>query len=255
MQLIFGHELGEEDTGLFAGVHGDAAVSVPTFFESFNENRQYNYMFKGSVDLVKGYSFGAGYALNNGSDQVNGPTPVEDVFLMGLLRGDNENYNFPSGGVGSNQTHSFLVPGVEVDVLHIDGQYKGTSFPLTVRAWYGRAEDDFSFTDSTGSRVTRANAVNISKLESEMSFYGSTVAIDIIPKRLYVAGRYVHVSNVSPSHGPDNELERIQAAAGVWVNDRSLVKIEYVRQDEGVDSPGQIGSDWDGVLVEWSITF
>ncbi len=182
--------------------------------------------------------------------------------------------------MGSNQTHSFLVPGVEVDVLHIDAQYNGTSIPLTVRAWYGQAEDEFSFTDAVGNRVTRPNAVNISALESEMSFYGATVVFDFTGKRgageevltghrlladqkvgdpftdgLFGSVRYVKVTNDSPNPGPDDELDRIQVGLAAFLTPRTLIKVEYVRQDEGVNSPGQIGSDWDGVLVEASVFF
>ena len=277
LQVLGSLDLGD---GPVKRLNGDVAVSVPTFFENFSGDRPYNYMVKGSLDFRSGFSVGAGYAFNDGGDQVVGPTPVGNVFTMGLVRGDNENYNFPSGGASSNQTHSFLVPGVEVDVLHIDGQYKGTSVPLTVRAWYGQAEDDFSFTDAMGNRVTRPNAVNISALESEMSFYGATVVFNFTGRSgagnevvrghrsladqkvgdrfadgLFGSVRYVKVTNDSPNSGVDDELERIQIGLAAFMTTRSLIKIEYVSQNEGVNSTGQIGSDWDGVLVEVSVFF
>ena len=252
--------LGIHDIGgdFLKRVNWDATVSVPTFFEDFGQDRGYNFFFKGSLDLPMGYSIGAGYAFNDLSDQVtriNNPRPFGEVQTMGILQGDGENYNFPGSPAGARDTHAGLVPGLKVDVLHIDAQYNGEEIPLYARFWYGQAEDDFSFGDPAGNQTVFSQADQFLNQTSEMQFFGVEASYYILPSKLYGAVRYTLVTNESNNAGPDDELERIQIGGGFWLNDVALLKAEYVRQEEGKDSPGQIGDDWDGFMLEASVVF
>jgi hypothetical protein len=48
---------------------------------------------------------------------------------------------------------------------------------------------------------------------------------------------------------------QLKVLVGYWINDRTLWKVEYVNQDEGVNSGGQIGQGFDGFTSEISVKF
>ena len=78
----------------------------------------------------------------------------------------------------------------------------------------------------------------------------------IIPKKFYVAARYAEAENTSDLiDQTDNQVERLQVSAGYWFNERTLLKFEFVDQEEGVNSGGQIGSGFDGFTSEISVKF
>ena len=53
----------------------------------------------------------------------------------------------------------------------------------------------------------------------------------------------------------DTLLDRIQIGAGWWIADGTLVKAEYMFQNEGNNSPGSIGADWSGFSTEIGVVF
>ncbi|WP_162893693.1 MULTISPECIES: hypothetical protein [Marinobacter] len=252
--VLGSHDIG---SGFLKRVNWDATVTVPTFFEDFGGDRGYDYFFKGSLDLPMGFSVGGGYAFNDLGDQVTGdnPRPFSEVQTMGMVQGDGDNYNFPGSGAGARDTHAGLVPGLEVDVWQIGAQYEGEDIPLYARIWFGRAEDKFSFGDSSGNQTVASQATQFLQQTSEMQFYGTEASYYIMPSKLYGAVRYTLVTNESDNAGPDDELTRTQVGGGYWLNDVALVKAEYVSQQEGANSPGQIGDDWDGFMLEASVVF
>ena len=78
----------------------------------------------------------------------------------------------------------------------------------------------------------------------------------VIPEKLYVAARYAEAENTSDLiEQSDNEVTRLQVSAGYWINDRTLWKVEYVDQEEGTNSGGQIGAGFDGITSEISVKF
>ena len=78
----------------------------------------------------------------------------------------------------------------------------------------------------------------------------------LIPNKFYIAARYSEAENTSDLIAQnDNTVERLQVAAGYWFNDRTLLKFEYVDQDEGANSGGQIGAGFDGFTSEISVKF
>ena len=70
--------------------------------------------------------------------------------------------------------------------------------------------------------------------------------------RWWVAVRYTQVTNESDGIIGDNKMDRYQLGVGLWLAENVLLKGEYVYQGEGAVSPGQIGSDWQGFLIELS---
>ncbi len=73
-----------------------------------------------------------------------------------------------------------------------------------------------------------------------------------VAELFYVAGRYTRVTNESDGIIGDDAMDRYQLGIGFWLSDNVLLKAEYVYQGEGAVSPGQIGSDWQGGLIELS---
>lgn len=71
--------------------------------------------------------------------------------------------------------------------------------------------------------------------------------------KLYVAGRYTNAMNESDGVNDENVLQRIQVAAGYWIRKNTLLKLEFVNQDEEENSGGQIGGGFDGVVTEVSV--
>jgi hypothetical protein len=76
-----------------------------------------------------------------------------------------------------------------------------------------------------------------------------------VAENVYIAGRFTLVRNLSGWAGDENMLMRVQGGLGYRFWDYALIKAEYVNQMEEADSPGQIGADWQGALLELSIVF
>lgn len=251
IQLRATHRL---DLAPIEALNWDVGLTVPTFFEDFGTERGYNVFGRVSVDTTPGLGIGFGWFVNNLGDQV-GERPFGDVQTAEMLFGDGENYNFPASGAGAWDTHSGLLPGLDARVFHVDAEYRPSFWPIILRGWFGHAKDDFSFVDATGAATVRSQAVDFVEEESKERFFGLEGTVYVIPDTLYGAVRYTRVTNETDGAGDDNVLDRIQLGGGWFFAENTLLKAEYVRQMEEEDSPGQIGDDWDGVMVELSTRF
>ena len=103
---------------------------------------------------------------------------------------------------------------------------------------------------------TTYDSNSVIKGESSVEYYVVEAQHYLIPNKFYIAARYSDAENTSDLiEQTDNNVERIQVAAGYWFNDKTLLKLEYVDQDEGANSGGQIGTGFDGMTAEISVKF
>jgi hypothetical protein len=246
-------ETGVQLIGATAPVRFDLSVTSPTFFEDFGPDRGFTIIGKASGAVTDGVSLGAGGLLGTNGGQV-GDRPFGSIQTVGLVVGDGENYNFPGSPANSRDTHMGTIPGLDVRGVHADAQFQRDDVPVLVRAWYGRLWDDYSFVNDTGDFTVASQATGFAEESSEVDFFGGTAAV-ALTEQVYVAGRFTLVRNLSDWAGDENLLTRIQAGLGYRFWDYALVKAEYVNQMEEADSPGQIGADWQGALLELSVVF
>jgi len=239
-QILGEHKLG----GPIESVGWDVLLSSGSFAERFDGDQGDNVTVRGRIAIVGGFKVGVGYST---ADNDNG---ITSSVLLG--DGDNINLQMPNGNQDTRNLHAAVLPGVDYDLAMVDFEYAHDLF--TVRGWYGEGEDSYSFA-STDGRVDRSAGVVNTGTDSEMSGLGVTAQAYVIPKVLYLAGRYTEVTNDSDNVSSDDTLDRTQVGAGLWLSDDSLVKIEYVSQNEEANSGGQIGEDWDGILLELSTKF
>jgi hypothetical protein len=258
VQVIGEHKL---SGGAFNSWGWDVAVTVPTFGENFAPDRGYDLTAKARLETAVGLKLGVGYMQTDAEDQwetnaVGGIADDSSLSTTEALFGDNENYNFPGTSTSARTTHQGLIPGVDATVWMIDAQYQPKWLPDGLfRAWYGRAFDDFRFVTAGGAQTVRAVSTSIARGDSEVQGFGLEGTYYALPSKLYVAGRYTRVSNESDGVSGSPELNRIQVGVGWWLHPSTLVKAEYVQQEEELNSPGQIGSDWDGFTLEISAKF
>ena len=125
-----------------------------------------------------------------------------------------------------------------------------------VHALYGNASDDYSWANGQGSLQT-----DYVEQESEMSFWSIEGKYDLTSSA-YIAVRYQESTNDSEGIETENDATRLQIGAGWWMNDSTLFKIEYVKQEEDQFSGGGAtefgaagGAEWDGIIAEASVTF
>ena len=131
---------------------------------------------------------------------------------------------------------------------------------------FGRSDDDFTFADANGNPVPgisfrnaageREESTNVVEGDSEVEYFIIEGQQYLVPRRFYIAARYAEAENTSDLISQDdNTVERLQVGAGWWLNPRTLWKFEFVDQDEGVNSGGQIGAGFDGFTSEISVKF
>lgn len=99
-----------------------------------------------------------------------------------------------------------------------------------------------------------ATGASIVEEDSQMLFGGATLKLNAT-ETFFVAGRLSYAANNSDwaSDRDDTSLLRIQAGIGVSIFEKGLLKLEFVSQDEGINSPGQVGDNWYGVSTELSV--
>ena len=197
----------------------------------------------------------------------------------GLFAGDGDNYFLASnnrfasnGGNGDGRSsrifHQDLLPGFDAWILQFNASYRADFGPGTLlRAWGGFAQSDFSFVDAAGQQATGGSgqAVGVVEQESSISFFGVGIQQFLVKDKFYLAGRYTQVINTTDDidfvtagdqdAGSDDLLERFQIGAGYFIDERTLLKVEYVNQDEDANSAGNIGNGFDGVVSELSVRF
>jgi len=218
----------------------DAVLATPDFFTDFSDGQGYNMGLRGTVNLESGLSFGAGtFKTNHDQASVAGKAAGSLIAV-----GDGDNYQFASTAVNARATH--------------DVQYKANNF--LVHGLIGQAEDDYSWVgQGTGGSGLTSTAYVAQK--SKMAFWSIEGKYDI-SNDFYVAARYAESENKSAGISGPNEATRLQLGAGYWMNDSTLFKAEYVKQEEdqfsgggATDSSVAGGTEWDGLIVEASVTF
>jgi hypothetical protein len=242
----------------------DAVVSKPSFGTDFSKDSGYNYGLRGTVGLGNGFSLGAGLFVTNAdldctSGTCSDPGGAGIGSLIGV--GDADNYQFGSdsngvSGTPGRGTHFAIVPGISATIWQIDSQYKTDNFKL--HAYYGQAKDDYSWADA-GVAGYRPVSTNFTDQESEVNFMSVKAKYDI-NNEFYVAARYSQSTNESAGISGADSLDRIQIGGGYWIEDKVLLKVEYVKQTEEAFSGGQSTdgtgeAEWDGVLAELSVSF
>ena len=232
----------------------DAVLATPDFFTDFSDGHGYNMGLRGTVNLESGLSFGAGtFKTNHDQASVAGKAAGSLIAV-----GDGDNYQFASTAVNARATHPLIVPGVDAFIWQADVQYKANNF--LVHGLIGQAEDDYSWVGqgTGGSGLTSTSYV---AQKSKMAFWSIEGKYDI-SNDFYVAARYAESENKSAGISGPNEATRLQVGAGYWMNDSTLFKAEYVKQEEdqfsgggATDSSVAGGTEWDGLIVEASVTF
>ncbi|WP_281561514.1 hypothetical protein [Thalassomonas sp. RHCl1] len=237
--------------GNYGDFHWDLGVSSSDFGESFGGDRGLTYLARGSYDFNEYFSLGFGLASSRHGDQVrNGSS---DIIRAGLYQGDGDNYRFRSSDTGGiRNTHAGVIPGLDSTALHIDGQYQTEQ--TTIRLWAGQVKDDFSFADSNGLATVASLSQGFIEQESEMRFIGLEASY-YFTEKFYAASRYVLVENKAEGVRRDEQLSRSQLGIGYFYRDNMLIKAELVNQMEQENSAGQIGDDWQGVMMEMSFIF
>ena len=238
--------------GEYGRFHWDLGISSSDFGESFGGDRGLTYLGRGSYDINEHFSFGFGLASSDHGDQVrNGSS---DIVRAGLYQGDGDNYRFRSANTGGiRNTHAGIIPGLDSSAFHLDAQYQNDL--TTIRLWAGQVKDDFSFAGSDGKATVASLSQGFIEQESEMRFIGTEASYYFTPDKFYGAMRYVVVENESGDINSKNKLIRTQLGIGYFYRQNILVKAELVNQQEEQSSPGQIGDDWQGFMLEMSLTF
>ncbi|TMP06133.1 hypothetical protein CWC11_08240 [Pseudoalteromonas sp. S3178] len=263
------------DSGLIRSYNVTGHITTSSFGEAFQEDRGYNYRLQGTLEFEGGFKAGLNYLQANQGDQLrfeNGVASLDGVTTTNYRFGDGENYNFSASPSNERDTHVGVMPGLDQTTIQLNLAYQ-PSPQTSVILMLGKSSDDFTFADSAGNAVagityfgnasgvadangTTYDSNSVIEGESSVQYYVVEAQQYIIPEKLYVAARYAEAENTSDLISQnDNTVERLQVAAGYWFNDSTLLKVEYVNQEEGANSGGQIGTGFDGFTSEISVKF
>ena len=226
-------ETGIQLVGSTGNVNFDLTATSPTFFETYDDGTGLTLVAKGSVQASEQVSIGAGIAQGTSRTGVNN---------MNLIGGDGENYNLP--GRGARFSHARILPGATATLLQADA--RAMTGPLTLDVWGGIGFEGDSY----------VNGAIVEGEDGQMWWGGATAKIDAT-EQFFFATRASFADNTSDwaSDLDDTSLFRLQVGVGYTFWDRAMLKVEFVSQDEGVNSPGQVGDNWYGGLAELSVGF
>lgn len=265
MQLSYSKSF---DSGLIRGYNVAGHMTTSSFGEAFQEDRGFNYRVQGTLEFDGGFKAGLNFFQANQGDQLrfeNGVASLDGVTTTNYRFGDGENYNFSAGASSERDTHVGALPGLDQSIIQLNLAYQPT--PNTSLIFMiGQSTDDYTFADAAGNAVAGVTSFDaagesydsstVIEGDSKVEYFTLEAQHYIIPNKFYVAARYAEAENTSDLiEQTDNTVERIQLAAGYWFNDKTLLKFEYVDQDEGVNSGGQIGTGFDGFTSEISVKF
>ena len=262
------------DSGLIRGYNVAGHMTTSSFGEAFQEDRGFNYRIQGTLEFEGGFKAGLNFFQANQGDQLrfeNGVASLDGLTTTNYRFGDGENYNFSASASSERDTHVGALPGLEQSIIQLNLAYQpnaNTSLIFMI----GQTTDDYTFADADGNAVagitylgtngvadpagTTFDSSRVIEGESKVEYFSLEAQHYLIPNKLYVAARYAEAENTSELiEQVDNTVERLQLAAGYWFNDKTLLKFEYVDQDEGVNSGGQIGAGFDGFTSEISVKF
>lgn len=255
-------------SGLLESWNVAGHVTSSSFGEQFQEDRGFNLRAQGTLNFAGGFKAGLNVFQSDQGDQLRfgntGVASLAGVTTTNYRFGDGENYNFSSSGSSSRETHSGVLPGLDMTIVQLNLAYQPNRNTSLI-AMVGRAEDDFAFSDDAGNvqagnvfldqAGNRQEGANVVEVDSAIDFFVLEAQQYVVPNKLFVAGRYTNSSNDTDGINGEDTLERFQLAAGYWLNERTLWKFEYVDQDEEANSGGQIGGGFDGVITEISTRF
>jgi len=262
------------DSGLIRAYNIAGHMTTSSFGEAFQEDRGFNYRIQGTLEFDGGFKAGLNFFQANQGDQlrfVNGVASMDGLTTTNYRFGDGENYNFSASASSERDTHVGALPGLDQSIIQLNLAYQPNP-NTSVIFMIGQTSDDYTFADAAGNAVagitylgtdgiadptgTTFDSSSVIEGESKVEYYTLEAQHYIIPNKFYVAARYAEAENTSELiEQVDNKVERIQLAAGYWFNDKTLLKFEYVDQDEGVNSGGQIGAGFDGFTSEISVKF
>ncbi|MBU2979599.1 hypothetical protein KO501_15310 [Alteromonas sp. C1M14] len=262
------------DSGVIRAYNVTGHMTTSSFGEAFQENRGYNYRLQGTLEFKGGFKAGVNFLNANQGDQlvfVDGMASLSGVTTTNYRFGDGENYNFSASGSSERDTHVGALPGLNQSTMQLNLAYQ-PSDQTSVVVMLGRSSDDYTFADTEGNAVagityfgtdgvidptgTTFDSNQVIEGDSSVDYWVVEAQQYILPEKLYVAARYASAENTSDLiEQTDNEVTRLQVSAGYWINDRTLWKVEYVDQDEGVNSGGQIGRGFSGLTSEISVKF
>ncbi|MDQ8182936.1 hypothetical protein [Pelagicoccus sp. SDUM812005] len=272
VQLSYSKTL--DDGGPITGYNLAGHVTTSSFGEAFQDNRGYNYRLQGTLEFAGGFKAGLNMFQANQGDQLTfagGLASLAGVTTTNYRFGDGDNYNFSASGSSERDTHIGALPGLDQSILQLNLAYQPT--PNTSLIFMiGESSDDYTFADTAGNAVpgityfgtdgvvdpngTTHDAMYVVRGNSSVEYYILEAQQYLVPEKFYVAARYAEAENTSDLISQSNNTaERLQVAAGYWINDRTLLKFEYVDQDEGANSGGQIGKGFDGFTSELSVKF
>ena len=250
-------------------------ITTSSFGEQFQEDRGYNLRLQGTLEFAGGFKAGLNLFQADQGDQLrfsNGLASLDGVTTTNYRFGDGENYNFSASGSGERDAHIGALPGLDQAIIQLNLAWQPTN-QTSIILGLGQSTDDFTFADSAGNPVagitffgneagvadpngTTTDSVNVVEGDASVDYFIIEASQYLVPNRFYIAGRYAEAENTSdliPQF--DNTVERLQIGAGLWLNPRTLLKFEWVDQDEGVNSGGQIGTGFDGFTSEVSVKF
>ncbi|PHS71129.1 MAG: hypothetical protein COB23_02405 [Methylophaga sp.] len=243
----------------------NATVTKPSFFSDFSDDSGYNYGLRTSFTSNSGFGIGAGLFIMDGDASCIGGacTLAKGGVIRSLITvGDGDNYEFAKTATNARHTAPGILPGIKGHIWQVDAMWSGDSLgvPVTLQGFYGQGEDDFSYTAPAGqtSGSFRAN-LGLSDSKSKESFWGVLARVDLTPS-FYLATRYGVLNNDTSGVTGGDQSDRLQVGGGYWMNDSTLIKFEYVEQDEEAGSGGgacnqSADCEWDGFVVEASVSF
>ncbi|MEH6710741.1 hypothetical protein [Paraglaciecola polaris] len=262
------------DDGVIRSYNVTGHITTSSFGEAFQEDRGFNYLLQGSLEFAGGFKAGMSFLQANQGDQLrfeNGVASLDGLTTTNYRFGDGENYNFSASASSERDTHVGIMPGLEQTTIQLNLAYQPTP-ETSLIFMIGKSSDDYTFADTAGNAVagityfgvdgvadpagTTFDSNSVIKGDSSVEYWTVEAQHYFIPRKFYVAARYAEAENTSDLIAQtDNTVERLQVAAGYWFNDRTLLKFEYVDQDEGINSGGQIGKGFDGFTSEISVKF
>lgn len=262
------------DEGVVRSFNVVGHVTTSSFGEAFQEDRGFNYLLQGAVEFTGGFKVGLNVLQANQGDQLrfeNGVASLDGLTTTNYRFGDGENYNFSASASSERDTHVGVMPGLDQTTIQLNLAYQ-PSAETSLIFMIGKSSDDYTFADSAGNAVagityfgvdgvadptgTTFDSNSVIKGDTSVEYWTVEAQHYVIPGKFYVAARYAEAENTSDLIAQtDNTVERLQVAAGYWFNDKTLLKIEYVDQDEGINSGGQIGTGFDGITSEISVKF
>jgi hypothetical protein len=262
------------DSGVIRKYNVSGHITTSSFGEQFQQDRGWNYRLQGTLEFEGGFKAGLNYFKANQGNQLrfnNGVASLDGVTTTNYRFGDGENYNFSASGSSERDTHVGALPGLNQSIIQLNLAYQ-PSKDTSLIFMLGKSTDDYTFADTAGNAVagvtyfgvngvadasgTTFDSNRVVKGDSSVEYYTFEAQQYLIPHKFYVAARYSEAKNTSDLIAQtDNKVERIQAAAGYWFNNRTLLKFEWVNQKEGANSGGQIGKGFDGFTSEVSVKF